>query len=245
MMKLRIGVNPQGRSVAAGPPKRLKSGELSFEDEPLFRPNMTPEEVLRAGSFGGGYFRDIHSSVTNTSYKDAWRELPESWIDGLNIKREVASSTYRVSVNRYGVNCGGKADKKDTFGLVAWETSGWMNAQDPYGWFQWYCRFYCGRRSDDDDRQIKRWLNCAGVKGRWRSNLVGKCLRDNKAFDDPTVSPVVRQTLQHWAYTLSENDFISGAKRVKKRGATYVPRDQLKAVIQQETEKDTKKRRRN
>lgn len=58
-----------------------------------------------------------------------------------------------------------------------------------------YCRYFAGRRSDDDDRQIRRWLSCAGPKGRWRSNLIGKCLRDGKAFDDSTVAPVVRQTL--------------------------------------------------
>ena len=54
-----------------------------------------PQEVLQAGSFGGGYFRDITSSVTKTTYKDAWKELPEDWLEGLDIKTQVASQTYR------------------------------------------------------------------------------------------------------------------------------------------------------
>merc|ERR1719319_1726182 len=52
-----------------------------------------------------------------------------------------------------------------------WESSGWMRAQDPYGWFQWYCRFYQGRRSEDDERQVSRWEKCAGLRGRFGRHL--------------------------------------------------------------------------
>ena len=117
----------------------------------------------------------LRPSVTKTTYKDAWKELPDDWLEGLDIKTQVASQTYRTSINRYGVNCGVKTDKSDSFGLKAWETSGWMAAQDPYGWFQWYCRFFQGRRSDDDERQLSRWMKCCGPKGRWKSNFIGKC----------------------------------------------------------------------
>merc|ERR1711879_509943 len=103
------------------------------------------------------------------------------------------------SVNRYGAKCGQT--------LEAWEGSGWIHKQDPYGWFQWYCRFYRGRRSDDDVRQINRFLNCAGPKGRWKNNLCRKVMNAGKMFDDSSVSPVVRQTLLHWAYELTEEDF--------------------------------------
>ena len=96
-----------------------------------------------------------------------------------------------------------------------WEESGWIKAQDPYGWFQWYCRFYRGRRSPDDDRQIQRWLNCAGPKGRWKNNLIGKCVRQEKEWHNKAVSPVVRQTLQHWAYVLNEHDYNKQAPNVK------------------------------
>ena len=76
-----------------------------------------------------------------------------------------------------------------------------------------------------------RWAKVCGPRGRWRQNLIGKCLRDGKAFDDESVSPVVRQTLQHWAYRLTRADFDIGAKRVRLNGAAYVPRSQLKKVM--------------
>lgn len=229
-MRFFIGINANGRGMVGPQPVR-RNGVISFQDFPSFRPNKTPAEVLQAGAFGGGYFRDIESSVTGETYHDAWRELPESWVSGLDVATRLSSQTYLAHVNKYGVDCGGKADKQDIFGLKAWETAGWMDPQDPYGWFMWYCRFYQGRRSDDDERQVSRWEKCAGERGRWRGNLVGKVLRDQAAFDDPTVAPVVRQTLLHWAYELTERDFEVTAKRVRKNGATYVPRSQLAHVM--------------
>jgi hypothetical protein len=70
--------------------------------------------------------------------------------------------------------------------LDYWESKGWIAAQDPYGWVEWYCNFYYGRRSPDDDRQIKRWLAFAGPNGRFRT-------RKSK-------SAIVRQGLLQWAY---------------------------------------------
>ncbi|KAF4112843.1 hypothetical protein G5714_005388 [Onychostoma macrolepis] len=189
--------------------KRNEKGQLVFKGHPEFTPNMTPKEVLQAGSFGGTYFRPIYSSITKQHYKDAWQELPKDWLDGLNISKQVASSTYRENVNTYKVKCGGS--------LEMWESSGWIVPQDPYGWFQWYCRFYQGRQTEDDARQISRWAKCAGVKGRWRQNLITKVVRSGCACDNPTVSPVVRQTLQHWGYKLTLEDYKEGAKRVKPK----------------------------
>ena len=34
---------------------------------------------------------------------------------------------------------------------------GWIRSIDPYGWFQWYFRYWKGRRPEDDQRQIGRW----------------------------------------------------------------------------------------
>lgn len=113
-------------------PERNEAGDLLFLDYPNFRPNLTPKEVLQMGSFGGTYFRPITSSVTRQSYKDVWQELPEDWLKGLNIKTQVASSTYSKSVNKYKEACGGD--------LEMWESSGWITSIDPYGWFMWYCR---------------------------------------------------------------------------------------------------------
>lgn len=188
-------------------PKRNAKGELVFPDYPEMRPNMTPKEVLQAGSFGGTYFRPIKSSVTGEKYSGVWKELPKNWLKGLEISKQVASSTYRPDVNTYKVKCGGS--------LEMWETSGWIDKQDPYGWFMWYCRFYLGRRTDDDERQVGRWKKCAGVKGRWRNNLIGKCARSGSAFNNFVVSPVVRQTLQHWGYRLNKEDFEKAAKRFR------------------------------
>ena len=87
------------------------------------------------------------------------------------------------------------------------EKDGFVHEQDPYGWFQWYCRFYQGRRSGDDQRQVNRWLQNAGPKSRSREQLVWDCKRDRCSFDDLRVKPVLRQSLQHWGYVLTKKDF--------------------------------------
>ncbi|XP_064618139.1 uncharacterized protein LOC135482197 [Liolophura sinensis] len=192
-------------------PTRNKQGKLVFDDWLEFQPVLTPKEVLQAGSFGGTYFRPIQSGITGKKYDSkVWKELPRDWLDRLNVPKQVCSSSYDENVNKYKVKCGGS--------LQMWEESGWIHKQDPYGWFQWYCRFYQGRRTADDERQIGRWLRCAGNKGRWRNNLISKCVKSDRNFNDTSVSPVVRQTLQHWAYTLTEADFKAHAKILRKKG---------------------------
>ena len=79
------------------------------------------------------------------------------------------------------------------------------------------CRFYQGRRTADDERQIGRWLRCAGTTGRWRNNLISKCVRSGCGYDNHGVSPVVRQTLQHWGYKLNQEDFNFYAKKMKNK----------------------------
>ena len=190
-------------------PTRNKAGQLVFPDQPEFRPNLTPKEVLQMGSFGGTYFRPIYSSVTKQKYgKEVWEELPKDWLEGLNIRTSVASILYDPGRNKYGVKCGAS--------LEEWESSGWMNKEDPYGWFQWYCRFYQGRRTEDDERQVGRWAKCAGERGRWKNNLISKIVKAGCGWDNSSVSPVVRQTLQHWAYRLTQEDFNKNSKKFKK-----------------------------
>ena len=77
------------------------------------------------------------------------------------------------------------------------------------------CRFYQGRRTEDDERQIGRWLRCAGVTGRWRNNLITKIAKSGCGIDNEAISPVVRQTLQHWAYKLSKEDYNAYVKKKK------------------------------
>jgi hypothetical protein len=200
-------------------PKRNKeTGLLSFTAEDTdvkkmlqdFHPNRTPEEVLRAGSFGGTYFRPIISAVTNVLYKpqDVLNSTVEKeWIEGLPMDKLV-TATYRVQVNKFKVKCGGS--------LGMWESSGWITHVDPYGWFQWYCRFYRGRRCQDDKRQISRWLKSAGPKGRFRSQLCNKILAAGTTHDDKAISPVIRQTLLHWGLEITPEILAKHAKRVMK-----------------------------
>ena len=192
-------------------PSRLENNEFSFPDFPTFRPNISPEEILRNGSFGGTYFRNIRSRVTEQDYVDTWKELPTDWIANLDVSEYVSSDVYRKNVNKYKVKCGSSLDE--------WESSGWINKVDPYGWFQWYCRFFQGRRCEDDTRQIKRFNKCASSTGRWRLALCKKIsdrivngadLQD--ALTDFSISPGIRQTLQHWAYILTPEDLESYMK---------------------------------
>lgn len=188
------------------PTRSKDTGELKFADQPKFRPNLTPKEVMQAGSFGGTYFRPIVSAVTGERYRGIHKEFPADWFEGLDLSRHVVSSKYDASVNKYKVSCGGSLDM--------WESSGWISHIDPYGWFHWYCRFYLGRRSTDDARQIDRWLKGQGPTGRWRTQLCNKVLQSkSKQFDDALVSPVIRQTCLHWAYELTSKDLAAHARK--------------------------------
>ena len=112
----------------------------------VFRPNITPIQVIKKGGFGGIYFRYIFSSVTDKWYKNSWKEFDTlKDID----QKYYCSNYYDASVNKYGVKCG-------TW-LRFWKNKGWINSIDPYGWFQWYFRCRLGRKSVDDKRQISRW----------------------------------------------------------------------------------------
>ena len=165
-----------------------------------FKPNKSPKQVFKLGAFGGTYFRPIYSSVTDKKYtpSEAMKGLPKQWFQGLDMKTRVTSSTYDKKINKYKVKCGST--------LEAWESSGWINKQDPYGWFQWYTRYSTGRRTSDDERQIGRWLKLAGPNGRFRRTLMNKIIKNNTTYNDFTISPVIRQVLLHWGYQLTKKD---------------------------------------
>ena len=94
------------------------------------------------------------------------------------------SDYYEVSVNKYGVKCGTS--------LRFWENKGWINAIDPYGWFQWYFRYWLGRRSKDDERKINGWKK---VLSRFRGKLVQMIKEADTKFDDYSILPKARQIL--------------------------------------------------
>ena len=159
-----------------------------------FGANKTSVDVTKEGAFGGTYLRDIYSSATGKWYKKSWKEFDKL----KNIDQKYyCSSYYDVSVDKYGAKCGTS--------LRFWENKGWINKTDPYGWFQWYFRYWLGRRSKDDKRQINRWKK---IVSRFRGKLV-KMIKDaGSKYDDYSVLPKIRQILLHWAYELTERYFF-------------------------------------
>ena len=135
-----------------------------FADD--FTPDLTPQQMLELGVFGGTYFEGEHD------------EFPATWFAHAKL-----ADTYNKSLNYFGV----KASQP----LAEWQRKGWIHEQDPRGWFQWYCRYYMGRRSDDDTRQIKRWRNMK----RHVSQVQHNCQQG-----DELCRPTQRQALLHWAY---------------------------------------------
>ena len=109
---------------------------------PLFKPELTPMEMLAMGVFGGYY---LNSALYSTEY-------PASWL----VMAKLHSDRPDWSLNHHGTRAGQS--------LEVWRAKGWIDPRDPRGWFEWYCRYYRGRRLDtpwdkEDQRQIKRWVN--------------------------------------------------------------------------------------
>ena len=134
---------------------------------PDFTPELTPKQLLELGVFGGKYMTDCR------------KEFPASWFENARLSPERADP----KMNHFGVN----ASKP----LSYWVEKGWIDREDPRGWFQWYCRYYMGRRSSDDERQIKRWK----AMQRHAAQLRKHCRKG-----DLNCRPVQRQALLHWAY---------------------------------------------
>ena len=89
-----------------------------------------------------------------------------------------------------------------------WEEKGWIHEDDPRGWFEWYCKFFLGRRHEDDQRQIKRWNAFCGINGRWRNAIYKKIFIERCMISQSLhVSPRIQQSLLHWSYIVNEKDF--------------------------------------
>ena len=184
-------------------PKKI-NGYYHFKDYPDFKPNLSPRDMFKLGSFGGTYWRPIKSGILGKELKNQHKKYPKSWWKGIP-ESWISSKTYDKSINKYGVKVGTS--------LEFWESKNWIVSTHPYGWVQWYCDFFLGERSDDDQRQIKRWKQLASTKGRFMRFLVTQILKKNGTWNDETISPKIRQVLQHWAYKLTEKDFNNELKR--------------------------------
>ena len=102
----------------------------------LFKPQLTPKEMLGLGVFGGSYFN-----------KNQMKEFPKSWF-----QKSKLSERFDAKLNRFKVKSG--------LSRQEWIKKGWIFKEDPLGWFQWYCRYSNGRRIRNiDEIQIQRWIN--------------------------------------------------------------------------------------
>ena len=134
---------------------------------PGFTPDLTPKQMLRLGVFGGRYLTDCRD------------EFPKDWF----ARAKLSAGRRHAGLNFFGVNA--------SQSLATWKMSGWIRPQDPRGWFQWYCRYYMGRRTADDRRQIRRWRAAARHVSAIRKNCEPGDLECRKRQ---------RQAALHWAY---------------------------------------------
>lgn len=143
------------------------SQEMGCDFDELFKPQLTPKQMLELGVFGGKYLTDCRE------------EFPKEWFSSAKlsgIKKDISLNYFSVDASQP---------------LEVWQQKGWIHPQDPRGWFQWYCRYFMGRRSDDDARQIKRWRAFSRHAGAVKKNC--QC-------HDFSCRPKQRQALLHWAY---------------------------------------------
>lgn len=136
--------------------------------DPAFKPQLTPKQMLELGVFGGSYLNDCQA------------EFPKDWFTKAKLSDhgpDAARNFFKISASQP---------------LAVWQKKGWIYPEDPRGWFQWYARYYMGRRiPEEDQRQIKRW--------RAIERHVTQ-LRNNCHPGDLACRPRQRQALLHWAY---------------------------------------------
>lgn len=134
---------------------------------PDFKPELTPKQMLALGVFGGKYMTDCRG------------EFPASWY----ARARLCHERHDPALNFFGVNASQP--------LRVWVQKQWIYHEDPRGWFQWYCRYYMGRRCPDDERQIRRWKAI-----RRHVDQIRKHCRPG----DLACRRKQRQAVLHWAY---------------------------------------------
>ncbi len=136
--------------------------------DPKFKPELTPKQMLEIGIFGGKYMTDCK------------KEFPKSWFK----KAKLCHEKHDPNLNFFKVNASQP--------LSVWKKKGWIYKEDPRGWFQWYCRYYMGRRIiNEDNRQIKRWRAIKRHIAQLKNNCKSK---------DLLCRAKQRQAVLHWAY---------------------------------------------
>src|SRR5678815_3934784 len=145
---------------------RWCGGQLAF-CTPRCRPELTPKQMLELGVFGGKYMTDCV------------QEYPSHWFK----RAKLCHERHDPSLNYFGVNASQP--------LSHWREKGWISREDPRGWFQWYCRYYMGRRCGDDERQIRRWRAVRRHVAQVKKNCRDRDLNCRRRQ---------RQALLHWAY---------------------------------------------
>jgi hypothetical protein len=136
--------------------------------DPGFEPELTPKQMLELGVFCGKYMTDSRD------------EFPASWFT----RAKLSSHKRDCSLNYFKIDASQK--------LSVWREKGWLHPDDPRGWFQWYCRYFMGRRMpEEDQRQIKRWK----AMRRHVRQIQRNCEPGNL-----NCRPRQRQALLHWAY---------------------------------------------
>ena len=152
---------------------KMQRGYRYVRTEPMggnfrsdFKPELTPPQMLALGVFGGKYMTDCR------------REFPAAWF------RRAKLSKHRNPVLNF-------FEVEASLSLAEWMRRGWIAPEDPRGWFQWYCRYYTGRRGPDDERQIARWKAMRRHAAQIRKNCPQGLLDCRRKQ---------RQALLHWAY---------------------------------------------
>ena len=160
----------------------------------IFDPMFTPKEMLEKGIFGGTYFAEL------IDHKD----FPEEWFENID-ESFYKTDKYLTKVNFFKIKSGQSQEE--------WEAKGWMHKDDPRGWFEWYCKYFLGRRHEDDERQIKRWAAFCGPKGRWRNIIYAKIHASGCGIENSQdISRRIQQSLLHWSYMVNEKDYAAWKK---------------------------------
>ncbi|HSE35054.1 MAG TPA: hypothetical protein VLB83_02940 [Candidatus Paceibacterota bacterium] len=144
-----------------------RTARVGRDFDPTFRPDLSPKEMLALGVFGGKYLTDCR------------KEFPASWF----VRAKLSPAHADPSINYFRVAASQP--------LSVWRKKGWIHPDDPRGWFQWYCRYWMGRRMpEEDQRQIARWRAIM-------RHVVQ--LRNACRPGDLMCRPRQRQALLHWA----------------------------------------------